>query len=154
MWDVVAFGKYQGKGKTLPQVVFDDPDWFFWALENGAFRETLAVQADEVGRKAQNIKIPGNDNGELVAEYVMHTPTNKFAGLEIVPKSQTLHSGSRALRRDRIDLGIVRRFKKYDKAGGKLLVGCVKHILFGAVRARLTRQRCEEFFDDPKNFVP
>ena len=33
-------------------------------------------------------------------------------------------------------------------------LGSVKHIVFGATQARLTRQRCEEFFDDPKNFVP
>lgn len=154
MWDVLDFGKYRGKGKTLPQIVFEDPDWFFWALEEGAFKGDLATQAQDVGRKAQNIKIPGNEKGELVAEYLIHAPTGEFSDLEVVPKSQPPHEGgSRAFREDRIDLGFVRRIKGYDKSGGKLLVGSVKYIVFGAARARLTQQRCEEFFDDPKNFL-
>jgi len=28
-WSTLPFGKH--KGKTLPQIVFADPDWFFWA---------------------------------------------------------------------------------------------------------------------------
>ena len=102
---------------------------------------------------AQNIKIPGNEKDELVAEYLIHQPTKEFVGLEIVPKSQPLHQGSPAFRKDRIDLSFVHSIKGYDKSGGRLLVGSVKHIVFGAVRARLTRQRCEEFFDDPENFL-
>ena len=155
MWDVVDFGKYRGKGKTLPQIVFEDPDWFFWALGEGAFKGALAVEAQDVGRKAQNIKIPGDDNADLVAEYLIHGPTNKFADLHVVPRSQPLHEGgSPANRSDRIDLSFVRRISRYDKTGGKLLVGCVKHIVFGGTRVRLTRQRCEQFFDDPKTFFP
>ncbi len=34
-WSVVDFGKHQGK--TLPQIVFIDPDWFFWAIEESVF---------------------------------------------------------------------------------------------------------------------
>jgi hypothetical protein len=30
IWTTVPFGKHQGK--TLPQIVIDDPDWFFWIL--------------------------------------------------------------------------------------------------------------------------
>jgi len=155
VWDVVDFGKFRGKGKTLPQIVFEDPDWFFWALEKGAFKGDLATQAQEVGRKAQNIKIPGNEKGELVAEYLIQAPTGKFSDLEVVPRSRPPHEGgSPAFSKNRIDLGFVRQIKSYDKMGGKLLVGCVKHIVFGGTRVRLTRQRCEQFFDDSKNFVP
>ena len=28
-WTVIDFGKFEGKGMTLPQIVFTDPDWFF-----------------------------------------------------------------------------------------------------------------------------
>ena len=31
-WTTINFGKHQGK--TLPQVILDDADWFFWAYEN------------------------------------------------------------------------------------------------------------------------
>jgi hypothetical protein len=32
MWGEVNFGKWRDKGKTLPQVLVADPDWFFWVL--------------------------------------------------------------------------------------------------------------------------
>jgi hypothetical protein len=120
-----------------------------------AFRGARVAEAADLARKAQNIKIPGNEKGELIAEYLIHQPTGKFGDLHIVPKSQSVHEGgSPAFRKDRIDLSFVRRIKTFDKTGGKLLIGCVKHIVFGDSGARLTRQKCEQFFDDPKNFVP
>ncbi len=35
-WTELPFGKH--KGKTLPQVVFSDPDWFYWAVEKNIFK--------------------------------------------------------------------------------------------------------------------
>jgi hypothetical protein len=32
MWSILTFGKY--KGKSLPEVILQDPDWFFRAIEN------------------------------------------------------------------------------------------------------------------------
>ena len=29
-WSTVPFGKY--KGKTFPEIIVRDPDWFFWVL--------------------------------------------------------------------------------------------------------------------------
>jgi len=34
-WSTLKSGKYEGK--TLPQVLFKDPDYFFWAIEEGVF---------------------------------------------------------------------------------------------------------------------
>ena len=31
MWSIIKFGKH--KGKSLPEVILHDPDWFFWAVE-------------------------------------------------------------------------------------------------------------------------
>jgi hypothetical protein len=35
-WSTLNFGKHAGK--TLPQIVFADPDWFFWAIETNVFK--------------------------------------------------------------------------------------------------------------------
>ena len=40
----VDFGKH--KGKTLPQILCSDPDWFFWAMENNVFRNKGALQSE------------------------------------------------------------------------------------------------------------
>ena len=56
-WTVVQFGKY--RGKTLPQIIFTDPDWFFWAVENDTFKSAaLKAEASDIRRKATRIKIP------------------------------------------------------------------------------------------------
>jgi hypothetical protein len=31
MWTIVDFSKH--KGKSLPQIILHDPDWFFWAMK-------------------------------------------------------------------------------------------------------------------------
>ncbi len=56
MWSVVDFGRYQGK--TLPQIIFKDPDWFFWAIEGNRFHAGLEGQAEMLAARARNIKIP------------------------------------------------------------------------------------------------
>lgn len=45
-WTKINFGKH--KGKTLPKAIFDDPDWFFFAYENGYFKNGLAYEAFEL----------------------------------------------------------------------------------------------------------
>jgi len=41
---------------------------------------------------------------------------------------------------------------KYDKSGYKNFLAQMKFILFGDSRIYMTQRRCEEFFDDDKNF--
>jgi hypothetical protein len=62
MWSKLEFGKHDGK--TLPQVVLSDPDWFFWAIDNGVLDHTppaLRAEAKDVLRKATRIKIAKPD---------------------------------------------------------------------------------------------
>jgi len=153
-WKVVNFGKYKGKGKTLPQIVFDDPDWFFWACENNVFKNDgkLKGEADEMFKKATRIKIPQSGEQRLISEYFIHPPTGKFATMHLVPESQPPHTGSSpAFRRQVIDLSIPRQIAPYDKLGAGNLVSQVKGILFGQ-KGRLTKRNCEEFFDNDDNF--
>ena len=60
----LMFGKF--KGKTLPQVVFVDPDYFFWLHGKNILHGRLRQEADEIYGKATAIRLlqPG-----LVAEY-------------------------------------------------------------------------------------
>ena len=51
-WSVVTFGEH--KGETLPQVIFSDPDWFFWAMAKGESFHwgKLKQEAEEIDRKS------------------------------------------------------------------------------------------------------
>lgn len=131
------------------------PDWFFWAYENGALSKnaTLKQEADLLYKRARNIKIPNNQDGNLVVEYLLHFPSDKFGDFEVVPKSRPLHLGSSpAWRKDQIDLSITRNIANYDKTGYRLFLHTLKYYTFGDAKIRMTKSRCEDFFSNPANF--
>jgi hypothetical protein len=87
-WTVVPFGKYEGK--TLPEIIMRDPDWFLWVLPR--LNGKLAKEAGEIARKAQAIKIPKGKKKKLLIEYRYELDTEsmmgrRFCGFELVADS-------------------------------------------------------------------
>ncbi len=154
LWSELGFGKH--RGKTLPQVLFTDPDWFFWAVEEGVFegRGNLVDEAELVEKRACHIRIPQRgDDQRYVAEYLIHPPTGKFSRVDVVPASRPLHQGSSpAFRAPCFDLIVPRRIAPYDKRGCASMLASLKYYLFGDSSYRMTRRRSEAFFSDPSNF--
>ena len=50
MWSTLEIGKHAGR--SLPQILFSDPDYFFWAVEKKIFQGRLATEAAELGGSA------------------------------------------------------------------------------------------------------
>lgn len=153
-WTKVNFGKH--KGKTIPQILFSDPDWFFWAMENNVFqnRGNLLLEAEDIDYKARNIKIPNNDTNSLLVEYVVHPPTGKFSHFEIVPNDRPIHTGgSPTSRSQHIDMSMPRQIAKYDKLGCKQLLVSMKFYFLGSQSAIFTKKRSEDFFENDNHFV-
>ena len=61
----MPFGKY--KGKTLPEVILIDLDWFYWALPK--LYGKIGEEAQDLARKVRAIKIPGPRRKRLEVEY-------------------------------------------------------------------------------------
>jgi hypothetical protein len=152
-WTIVNFGKFRGKGKTLPQIMFIDPDWFFYQMEQNAFKNkgVLEREAEAINYRAQHIKIPSPSGKKMVAEYFIHPSNGKFATVEIVPETRP-PSDSRHFfeRSEYLDMSIPRSISKYDKLGNELLIRIIKSHFFE--EARVTKKRAEEFFNNPFNF--
>jgi len=152
-WIELWFGKYQGK--TLPQIMFSDPDWFFWAYDNKIFqgKENLRVEANEIYKKSISIKIPQKGPIKLVAEYGIHPITNNFCDLEIVPEDRRPHVGSTSVfRKSVIDMSAPRKIQSYDKLGCKIMITAVKCYVLGNAKLKMTKERCEDFFNNNANF--
>ena len=49
-------------GKTLPQVVFTDPNWFFYSHEKNWFEFNHSYEAKRLYQRARSIRIPLADN--------------------------------------------------------------------------------------------
>ena len=148
-WTRLYFGKY--KGKTLPWIIFHDPDYFFWACEEGVFenKDRLHEEAEELYRKSQSIKIPGDKSNKYVMEYTFSSRGGSFRVLEKVPRTQEIHA--RSTRREVIDFREVKG--PYDKQAYKLFIPSVKYILFGDRSHKMTEKRCQSFFNKKDNFI-
>jgi hypothetical protein len=150
MWSKLYFGKHVGK--SLPQILFYDPDYFFWGIEKKVFKDRLAVEADKLARMVRHIKIPKPDATNWCVEYFF-TPENKFSWFHIIPADRGSHIGSSITRRTKhIDMSVVRAACPFDKSGHKRFVKNMKNHLFGNSSIKMTAARCEEFFDDDDNF--
>ena len=71
-----------------------------------------------------------------------------------MPASRPPHAGSTPTFRKRvIDLSVTWQLAPYDKTGGIILINNLKGVLFKNRNIRLTKERCEDFFDNDDNFV-
>lgn len=148
----LSFGKY--RGKTLAQVLFHDPDWFFWCYTNNKFRDGVKTQADYLVKRAENIKIP-KDNPDLwKVEYLTEYNSGKLAVVSIVDADKPPHQGSSGAYYKRvIDMSLPYNLANYDKLGYKIMIKFIKSAYFGDSSYKMTAKRCEEFFANSDNFV-
>src|SRR5690242_4773956 len=90
-WIPLRFGKH--RGLTLPQVVVKDPDWFFWACEEGALEKNHStLEAQEVERKARTIIPKWRGRSDWRVEYSYLGPYGCF-GFELVEPGRPTHEG-------------------------------------------------------------
>ena len=150
-WSTLTFGKH--KGKTLPQVMFSDPDWFFHGLENGYFKGSLFPQARDIYQKSRAIRVPRRNGEKRFIEYFIDLASGKFVTLHVIRgdmESYGLVSKNMIL--EVIDMGLPREIARYDKTGYHNFLCAMKAILFGDPSYKMTKRRCEEFFNDDGNF--
>jgi hypothetical protein len=66
-WTTIRFGKY--RGKSLPEIIFDDADYFFFLYENKFFHYDLAKEAEVSYRRARSIKVPSRNGKKMFVKY-------------------------------------------------------------------------------------
>ena len=145
-WTEIYFKKYAGK--TLPQIIFRDADWFFHKYENGDFKNHHAIEARELYRRARSIRVPQKNGQKMVVEYIIHG-NRKFGTMRLISDA----SGVVSLNVSHlIDFYVPRSYAPYDKMGYRNFVSALKTILFGNPSQRMSKEACEEFFNDDSNF--
>jgi len=82
-WTPLNFGKYEGK--TLPQVMFEDADWFFDGHEKGYFKNRLPLEAIEIYRRARSIRVPQRDGQRMLVESSSTNPMASLARCSLFP---------------------------------------------------------------------
>jgi hypothetical protein len=146
MWTKLDFGKHAGR--TLPQVVLLDPNWFFWAFGKGIFPGPLADEAAILAHRATHIKIPKRKPRTWEVQY-RHERDGRFIGFGFVDAKSPSYGC--VTRLPYVDLSHVRRGNIHDKRDCRRMIREVRAIYFGGLN--LTKKRCEAFFDRERNFV-
>jgi hypothetical protein len=145
MYAILNFGKH--KNKSLPQVIIQDPAYFFWANENCVFQLRGFYEFKDLAYKACNIKIPRPDGEHWNIEYDREPGTNKFCGFRLVQVST-----AEEVRLKTLDLSIAYWLHRFDKLANKCLIRDFRLHYFGKPFGNLSREECEAFFDCEANF--
>jgi len=147
-WNALYFGKHQGR--TLPEVVLTDPDWVFWAAENHLLDQV--PRARELCAKARTIAFPG----PRVVDYIAHPWMRKLSHIEVVVPSDVPRDEDRGVTRLHVfDLCFARQLAPRDKTGSRRIIDALRKYVFEPRGwKRMTKARCEEFFDDASCFAP
>ncbi|MGH6671793.1 MAG: hypothetical protein ACRECV_07440 [Xanthobacteraceae bacterium] len=123
-WSTVPFGKYNGK--TLPEIIVGDLDWFYWALTR--LYGWLGEEAQFLARRAQAIRIPRRDWANCEIEY-QYDRGGGFRGFRVVEVDNPLYS-KWATRLPHLDLSLACHGKSYDKGSGRRMIRDFSHQLF------------------------
>ncbi|MDN5088136.1 hypothetical protein [Aliarcobacter butzleri] len=163
-WTILQFGKH--KGKTLPQIIFIDADWFFWAYEEKALTKNRVPnnEVELIYQRATRIK---PKNGYYVKHFLYYDGTSwgfDFISIEEAEKNYKNLIGGNTFDKDYInlddtnrtilkyiDLSFARKRKGYDKQSYKIFIKDLKVKLFN--KERLNKKFIEDFFSNKDNFL-
>ena len=150
-WTSIRFGKF--RGKSLPEIIFVDADYFFYAFENNFFYGDLAKQAEELYRRARSIWVPSRNGQKMLVQYFFdYNPKSKkeeFSMMKLISDGSDLGLPNVS---PWIDFFVPRSRSHFDKNGYKNFVVALKGILFGNPSYRMNTQSCELFFNRQRYF--
>ena len=150
-WTNIRFRKFTSK--SLPQLIFEDADFFFHAYENYYFDGNQEQEAEELYRKARSIRVPPRNGKKMLVKYFSYydrkSKNDKFLMMKLIPDGS---DRGRHKISSWIDFYVPRSYSDFDKTGYENFVVMLKGILFENRSLRMNRQDCEAFFDDEKKF--
>ena len=150
-WTTIPFGKH--RGKTLPQLIFNDADYYFFLYEKFYFHGDLEKEADYLYPRARSIKVPSKNGKKMLVQYSFKYNAKskrvEFATMELIPDGSNIEGLNVS---SWIDFYVPRSRSHFDKTGYENFVMGLKSILFNNPVLRMYHNACEEFFDDEDNF--
>lgn len=166
-WEKINFGTNKKViGKTLPQIMFIDPDWFYTQYEykDSFLRKKFVDQAEMIYKRSRNIKPL---NGHYIKYFLFYDGSSDgFVPItineaeekykECIEKSVFLENidmldSQKFTIRKRIDLKYPKELKNYDKKSYKIFITQVKEYL--NMNKRITEKQAIDFFENNNNFI-
>lgn len=150
-WAKVDFGTH--KGKTLPEIILQDPDYFIWCIDKAIFNNhpELVDEADSLWRKMRSIKIPNNENNEMVVDYKIDNEKSEINriilnGVDTQRDKNTVH------RAGYLDLSFAHYYSNEKRNATIKVLPEIFKIVFGEMKIRPSIVEFEEFLLNEDNF--
>jgi len=147
-WTPLKFGKHEGK--TLPQIVLNDPDWFFLGVDLCALPWTTRFWG-ALDRMQSTKHNNTETRSRKLAGWILLLADDKFSGFSIVKAEIAGIESGKCQISSHLDLSYPWQSRPYDKLGNKMMLKSFKHYYFGG--SSLTKEKCENFFYRSKNFI-
>jgi hypothetical protein len=138
---------------SLPQLLFRDPDFFFYTMRNRGFDPWIRAEANIIYNRATSIKIPQINGIDHDAQYIIHSSRRgfSFAALAFIRRNPPYPPDITVSHI--IDMSFPQRLSTYNKGGYKRMIKDIKCLYYANRSRYMTRRRCEQFFNDDANFV-
>jgi len=152
-FSIIDFGIYNNKQLTLAQIIFIDPDWFFYNLNSSGFKNKKRIREEALflAKRAKNIRIPKDNPNKWRVEYRMRD--GEFQSLAIVEVNQLRKPSHIALYDTmKIDMEFPQKQKQKNTRWSKSFGKKTCRVLFGK-NTIVTNQLCSTFFNNADNFI-
>lgn len=148
------FGKHASK--TLPQVLLQDPNWFFWAAASGILhdRHYLASEATELIGKSQAIRLHPSYRERFEVLYSFDDNC-WLRSIDLWEREETESNLRPFFITGDLDLWMtVRLTARIPRLTRRLLQDAFKCLVLRDRSAYLSKSLVEGFFADDRNFSP
>ena len=148
-WTKVPHKKH--RGKTLPEIAFHDPYYLMWLITEAELHGPLVLEAYKMKRRVSRIILKGRKRRSY--EFAWDIDPRGFRGVcvapPVPPKDRQPRDG---VRTKFLDLGMLKTHGRFAKADYELFRAQIFEILFGDPNRKMTKKRCEGFFNNRRNF--
>ena len=148
-WTPIDFGKYEGL--TIPELIFLDASYFYWALTSNLFKNMLQLEAVVVESRLRHIKVP--KAVAVPSVFVIRLKNDVFEDFAIVEKSIASRKKSNNVRiTSCLDFSLVSRPDHATDRARQVMIDKIKYHFFEKDSDRLKPRDYEQFLGDPDKF--
>lgn len=166
-WSKINFGTNKKVlNKTLPQIMFIEPDWFYTQYEykDSFLRKKFAKEAEMIYKRSRTLKPL---NGHYIKYFLFCDGTSDGFSPISIQEAETkfkecietgnycqdigMFDSQQFMIMKRLDMRYPKFLQNYDKKSYKIFLNEIKEYL--SLSKRITEEKAIEFFENDDNFI-
>lgn len=145
----VTFGRYKYTGKTVAQLMRENPGYVFWGVRERAFEGWAAADAEKYTARFRQIKPPVSRPSFYAFECKCEG--RSLVDFELVLRSAPSSSSKKVTRQKHLDLSVLGMMDKSHNDKIEILMGKLCMLIFG--KPDPSKWEWKEWLEDDHNFA-